>query len=306
MGERRLVVGLGPVPPASVEPTLGDGVEFRPEPTPEDLARAEGAIVRAAVPVGEEQLAAMPRLRVLARTGVGTDLVDLDAAARRGIPVAVTPGSNTHAVAEGAFAHLLHLVKRLAPLTELVRGGGWAERASIPVGDLEGATLGIVGYGRIGRRVRELAAAFGMDVLAYDPVAEVPDEIRTERLEDLLGAADAVTLHLPLLERTRHLIDAAALGRMREGAFLVNVSRGGLVDEDAALAALESGRLAGLGLDAFDPEPARPHPLYRHPATVLTPHVMGLSARAAEATFVQAAEAVRAVFDGGAPAATAR
>ncbi|WP_129660471.1 NAD(P)-dependent oxidoreductase [Rothia halotolerans] len=305
MGDRRVVVGLGPVPPGSVEPLLGEDIDFRPEPTAEDLALAEGAIVRAAVTVGEDELAAMPRMRVLARTGVGTDQVDLDAAARRGIPVAVTPGTNTHAVAEGAFAHLLHLVKRLAPLTELIRSGGWAERTSIPVGDLEGATLGIVGYGRIGRRVHALAEAFGMTVLAHDPVAEVPPAIRAGSLEELLAASDAVTLHLPLLEQTRHVIDAAALSRMREGAILVNVSRGGLIDEDAALAALESGRLAGLGLDAFDPEPARPHPLYRHPATVLTPHVMGLSARAAEATFVAAAQAVRAVLDGGAPAATA-
>ncbi|GAB3044112.1 hydroxyacid dehydrogenase [Sediminivirga luteola] len=301
-GPERLVVGLGPVPPSAVEPVLGD-VVFVPEPGPEELAAAEGAIVRASVTVGETELAAMPRLRVLARTGVGYERVDVEAAARRGIPVAITPGSNTNAVAEGAFAHMLHLVKQLGPLTALIRDGGWDERAAIPVGDLEDATLGIIGYGRIGRRVHHLADAFGMRVRAYDPAAEVPGGIRAGTLEELLRGADVVTLHVPLLPATRHLIDAAALELMRPGAVLVNVSRGGLLDEDAVLAALESGRLAGAGLDAFDPEPPAPHPLHQHPRVVLTPHVMGLSRRAAHATFVDAARAVRAVLDGGTPAA---
>lgn len=301
---RPVVVGLGPVPPDVVAPVLGD-VEFVAEPDAADLAAAQGAIVRAAVQVGVEQFDAMPSLKVIARTGVGVDDVDVAEATRRGIPVAITPGANTNAVAEGALAHILHLVKSLGPLTTLIREGGWAERTSIPVGDLEGATLGIVGYGRIGRRVAHLAQAFGMRVLAHDPVAPVPAEQDAGGLQALLAASDVVSLHLPLLDSTRHLVDAAALARMRPGAVLVNVARGGLVDEDAALAALESGHLGGLGLDSFDPEPAQPHPLHAHPRTVLTPHVMGLSTRAAHATFVDAATAVRAVLDGGSPAAVA-
>lgn len=299
------VVGLGPVPADVVEPVLGEDVVFVPEPGPEDLAAAEGAIVRAAVKVGQEQLEAMPALRVIARTGVGVDDVDIEAATRRGIPVAITPGANTHAVAEGAMAHLLSLVKSLGPLTTLIREGGWAERTGIPVGDLEGATLGIVGYGRIGRRLHSLAEAFGMRVVAIDPVADVPAEIDAHTLPELLDLSDAVSLHIPLTPDTRHIIDADALARLRPGAFVINTARGGLVDEDAALAALESGRLGGIGLDSFDPEPATPHPLYQHPRTVLTPHVMGLSAHASQATFLAAAEAVRAVLTGGTPAATA-
>ncbi|MGO1319911.1 MAG: NAD(P)-dependent oxidoreductase [Galactobacter sp.] len=301
---RPVVVGLGPVPADVVTPVLGD-VEFVSEPTAADLARAQGAIVRAAVNVGVEQLDAMPSLRVIARTGVGVDDVDVAAASERGIPVAVTPGSNTNAVAEGALAHMLHLLKSLGPLTELIRSGGWAERTQIPVGDLEDATLGIVGYGRIGQRVAQLATAFGTRVLAYDPVAPVPADLDAG-LQELLANSDIVSLHVPLLESTRNLIDAEALSRMKDGVVLINVSRGGLVDLDAALDALETGRLGGLGLDSFEPEPATPHPLYDHPRVVLTPHVMGLSAKAARATFIDAARAVRAVLDGGAPAAIAQ
>lgn len=302
---RDVVVGLGPVPNEVVGPVLGDGVEFVTEPGQGDLHRAHGAIVRAAVTVGESEMATMPNLRVIARTGVGVDDVDVAAATRRGIAVAITPGANTHAVAEGAFAHILHLVKSLGELTTLIRAGGWDERTIIPVGDLEDATLGIVGYGRIGRRVHRIADAFGMKVVAYDPVADVPGDHDADTVDNLLRQADIVTLHVPLLESTRNLVDAAALHTMRDGAILVNTSRGGLIDEDAALAALESGKLRGLGLDSFAPEPAGPHPLYQHPRTVLTPHVMGLSAKAGRATFIDAARAVRAVLDGGHPAATA-
>lgn len=302
---RHVVIGLGPVPPEEVETVLGPDVDFVAEPGPQDLAVAEGAIVRAAVTVGEAELECMPELKVIARTGVGVDDVDVPAAQRRGIPVAITPGTNTNAVAEGAFAHILHLVKSLDPLTRLVREGRWAERSGVPVGDLEGATLGIVGYGRIGRRVAHIARAFGMEILAYDPVAPVDPEIRAETVEELLKGSDVVSLHLPLVEQTRNLIDRDALATMRPGAVLINVSRGGIVDENALLEALEEGRISGAGLDAFDPEPAQDHPLYHHPNTVLTPHVMGLSKNAASATFHDAAVAVRAVLDGGQPAAVA-
>lgn len=305
MGDTTTVVALGPVPGDIVGDELGAGVEFVADPGPGDLKRAEGAIVRAAVTVGEAEMAKMPNLRVIARTGVGVDDVELDAATRRDITVAITPGANTNAVAEGAFAHMLHLVKSLSPLTRVVREGKWEERTTIPVGDLEGATLGIVGYGRIGRRVHRIADAFGMSVIAYDPVADVPGEHDAGTVDNLLGQADVVTLHVPLLDSTRDLIDQTSLNTMKDGVILVNTSRGGLIDEDAALAALEAGKLAGVGLDAFAYEPARSHPLYQHPRTVLTPHVMGLSAKSARTTFIDAAKAVHAVLHGRPPAATA-
>ena len=305
MSRRPVVVALGAVDAALVAGVLGDGVEFVARPGPEELAAAEGAIARADAVVDAVLLARAPRLRVVARTGVGVDLVDVAEASARGIAVVITPGSGTRAVAEGVLAHVLHLVKRLAPLTRLVRDGDWADRGRVPVGDLDGATIGIVGYGRIGRRVGELTAAFGMRVLAHDPVSPPPAEVACPDLVELAGAADVLTLHAPLTEATHHLVDAGLLARVRPGAVLVNCGRGGLLDLDAALAALESGRLAGVGLDVFDPEPPPHHPLFDHPDVVLTPHLMGLTRRATAATFAAAARGVGDVLAGRRPAALA-
>jgi D-3-phosphoglycerate dehydrogenase len=305
MPDRPMVVALGQVDPALVAGVLGDGVSFVPDPGAEDLAVAVGAIARADAVVDAAFLDRAPRLRVVARTGVGVDLVDLEAASARGVAVVVTPGSGTRAVAEGVLAMALHLVKRLGRLTSLVRNGGWAERAGIAVGDLDGATIGIVGYGRIGRRVGELAAAFGMRVLAYDPVSPPPDGVGCPDLAELAEASDVLTLHAPLTEATYHLVDAGLLGRIRPGAVLINCGRGGLLDLDAALAALESGRLGGIGLDVFDPEPPPHHPLFDRPDVVLTPHVMGLTRRATAATFAAAARGVAEVLAGRRPAALA-
>jgi D-3-phosphoglycerate dehydrogenase / 2-oxoglutarate reductase len=303
--DRPVVVALGRVDPTLVAGALGDGVSFVAEPSAADLAVAVGAIARADAVVDAALFDRAPRLLVVARTGVGVDLVDLQAASARGITVVITPGSGTRAVAEGVLALALHLVKRLGPLTALVREGRWAERSKVQVGDLDSATIGIVGYGRIGRRVGELAAAFGMRVLAHDPFSPPPAEVNCPDLGALAAASDVLTLHAPLTSETRHLVDEAFLARMRPGAVLVNCGRGGLVDLDAVLAALQAGRLAGVGLDVFDPEPPRHHPLFDHPDVVLTPHVMGLTRRATAATFADAARGVLDVLAGRQPAAVA-
>jgi D-3-phosphoglycerate dehydrogenase / 2-oxoglutarate reductase len=234
--DRPVVAALGPVDPALVTGALGDDVRFVPDPSEADLATAAGAIVRADAVVDAAFLGRVPRLRVLARTGVGVDLVDLPAASARGIPVVITPGSGARAVAEGVLALALHLVKRLGPLTELVRQGRWAQRGQVPVGDLEGGTIGIVGYGRIGRQVGELATAFRMRVLAYDPLDPPPGQMACPELAELATASDVLTLHVPLTKQTQHLVDATLLDRVRPGAVLVNCGRGGLLDLDAALA----------------------------------------------------------------------
>ena len=305
-GGRAVVVGLGKVEPDLVTGVLGDAVEFVAEPTETDLAAAVGAVVRADAVVDAAFLDRAPRMRVLARTGVGTDLVDLDAATARGVAVVITPGSGTRAVAEGVLAHTLALVKRLAPLTKLVSGGRWAERdAGGPIGDLDGATIGIIGYGRIGRRVGELATAFGMRVLAYDPFAPPPAEVACTDLDDLVAASDVLTLHVPLTPQNHHLVDTAFLARTKPGAVLVNCGRGGLVDLDAALAALESGQLSGVGLDVFESEPPVHHPIFDHPSVSLTPHLMGLTRRATAATFADAARGIDDVLAGRQPAAVA-
>ena len=303
--ELPVVVGLGPVDPAQVSSVLGGRCRFVPEPTEADLAQAQGAIARAGARVDDELLARTPRLRVVARTGVGVDLVDLHAATTRGIAVVITPGAGTTAVAEGAIAMAMHLVKRLGRLTTLVRSGQWEARGAVDVGDLAGSVLGVVGYGRIGQRAAVLGAALGMEVLAYDPVSEPPAGLRCPDLPDLVSRSDVITLHLPLLESTRRVVGPDLLRHVKPGAVLVNCGRGGLLDLDAVYAALQDGRLGGVGLDVFDPEPPEHHPLFDHPDVVLTPHLMGMSRRASAATFIDAARGVVDVLTGHRPAAVA-
>jgi D-3-phosphoglycerate dehydrogenase / 2-oxoglutarate reductase len=301
----QIFVALGSVEADLVEPVLSPHQQLVQNPTDADLARADAAIVRAAYRVDRELLDRMPALKVIARTGVGTDLVDVREANRRGIPVVITPGSNTASVAEGVYSHLLALVKKLSTLTALVREGRWEQRSDVAVGDLEGFTLGIVGYGRIGRRVARIAEAFDLNVLAYDPFAEVPADIRCGTVEELLARSDFSTLHVPLTPENRNLINAERIALMPTGAVLINCSRGGLVDLDAANDALSSGHLAGLGLDAYDPEPPTHHPVYDHENVVLTPHLMGFTRQGMAHTVRDAAKGAVDVLAGRTPAAVA-
>ena len=299
-------MGLGKVEPDLVTGVLGGDIEFVAEPTDADLAVAQGAVVRADAVVDKAFLDRTPQMRVLARTGVGTDLVDLETATARGIAVVVTPGSGTGAVAEGVIAHAMALVKRLGQYTTLIREGRWAQRtAGGPPGDMDGATIGIIGYGRIGRRVGELAAAFGMRVLAYDPFAPPPAEVACSDLDELVATSDVLTLHVPLTAENHHMVNGEFLGRAKPGAVLINCGRGGLLDLDAALAALESGQLSGVGLDVFEPEPPAHHAIFDHPGVTLTPHMMGLTRRGTELTFADAAQGVVDVLAGRKPAAVA-
>ncbi len=246
---------------------------------------------------------AHPGLRVIARHGTGLDEVDLAAARARGIPVFRTPGANAGAVAEHALAVLLALCKDLRPLGETVAAGGW--RDQVRVRDVEGMRLGLVGLGLIGRRVARLAQAFGMEVLAWSPTAApdvAPGVRRLPDLHALLPHCEALSLHCPLLPETRHLLDAAGMARLPEGAFVVNTSRGGLLDEAALLAALERGHLAGAALDVFEEEPPpADHPLRRHPRVLVTPHVAGVTPGSLDRMGVMAAECILAVLQGREP-----
>lgn len=292
-----VVVGLGKVPAEQMRTILGEGYSFIADPTELDLARAEAAIVRAEYALNEAAFETMPNLKLAVRTGVGVDRVDLKAATAAGVAIAITPGANSHAVAEGALAMMLSLTKKLAPLTELVRKERWATRDEMIPGDLEGATLGLIGYGRIGKRVAELSQAFGMKVIAYDPAAEVPIELKAFSLAELLRDSNFISVHVPLTDQTRNLISTKEIEQLPDHAIIINVSRGGIVDLDAAHDALVSGKLAGMGLDSFDPEPAVWHKCFDLPNVVLTPHVMGLSKRAREQTFEAAANAIRHFFE---------
>jgi D-3-phosphoglycerate dehydrogenase / 2-oxoglutarate reductase len=300
-----VVVGLGRVDPALVSEVFTGCCRFVADPIDADLREAQGAIARADATVDAALLDRAPRLRVVARTGVGVERVDLDAANARGIAVVVTPGTGATAVAEGAIAMAMHLVKRLGRLTNLVRSGRWDDRGSVAVGDLAGSTLGVVGFGRIGQHAAALGAALGMKVLAYDPVAEPPAGYRCGTLAELLSRSDVITLHLPLTPDTHHLINTENLGLTKPGAILVNCGRGSLIDNDAAYQALVAGRIAGVALDVFDPEPPQHHALFDHPDVVLTPHLMGLSTRATAATFTAAATGVMDVLNGRDPVSVA-
>ncbi len=241
-------------------------------------ADVDAVVVRANGRVGERLLAGAPRLRVVARHGVGLDNVDVEACTRRGIWVVHTPLANVEAVAEHAVGLMLAAAKRIVEGDRAVRAGEFAGARLRLVGwELFGRTLGIVGFGRIGQRVAAIArAAFEMTVLFTDILAreEAAARVAARRvpLDELLGRSDVVSLHVPLTDRTRHLIDAAALARMKPGAVLINTARGGVVDEAALTEALRAGRLFA-GLDVFAGEPLPPEsPLVRLSNVVLTPH----------------------------------
>jgi phosphoglycerate dehydrogenase-like enzyme len=307
--ERGPILALGPVDALVTDRlrAFGEIVEAGRDARTlaEVLPEAIGLIARGNSVVDRPLIASAPRLRVIGRSGIGVELVDLAAASARRIPVVVTPGAGSNAVAEGALALILHLVKRLGVLTELVREGRWAERESVELGDLEGATLGIVGLGRIGRRLAELCTVLDMRILAFDPYVDRATAaalgVELTDLARLAASADVISLHAPLTAQTTHLVDAGLLARVRPGTVLVNCGRGGLLDLDAVHAALLDGRLCGVGLDVYEPEPPPPggHPLFQHPAVVLTPHVLGLSRRGRRRTFEEMADGMAAVLAGG-------
>jgi glyoxylate reductase len=244
----------GPPPPAALR---------------ERAASADGLLTMLTDRVDAELLDACPRLRAVANLAVGTDNIDLDAAAERGVPVGNTPGVLTDATADLALALLLALTRRLPEGAARVREGRWGtwQPAQDLGSDLAGATLGIVGWGRIGQAVARRAEAFGMHVTHSSRSSGVP-------LEQLLEQADAISLHTPLTPATRHLIDAAALARMKPSAHLVNTARGGIVDQAALREALIAGEIAGAALDVTDPEPLPAgDPLLDAPNLVVVPHI---------------------------------
>jgi len=223
------------------------------------------------------------RLKVISRYGSGVDRVDLAAARERGIVVATTPGANAVAVAELTLGLMFALARGLPGLDRTVRAGQWPRRQGLEV---TGKTLGIVGVGAIGTEVAVRAQGLGMTVLGYDPVVAadhlVALGIRPAGLRELLAESDVVTLHVPLLDTTRHLIDAAALAAMKPGVLLINTARGGLIDEAAAAEALRTGHLGGLALDAFAVEPPAGSPLFAYDNVIVTPHTGAHTAEAVE------------------------
>src|SRR5690606_979630 len=251
--------------------------------------------------------AAGPALRVVAQAGAGYDNVNLAAARARGVWVTNAPGALTEATADFAFALLLAVARRLPEAERTVREGrwtGWHPDGLLGL-ELHGATVGVVGLGKIGAALARRCEGFGMAVLYWSRAPEPEAEARGWRssdLDDLLARADAVSLHVALTDETRGLLDRRRLGLMRPGAILVNTARGGVVDQDALVEALQSGRLGGAGLDVTEPEPLPPHhPLLACPGALVTPHIASATAVTRSRLAAVAAENVRAVAEGRRP-----
>ncbi|HKV90363.1 MAG TPA: hydroxyacid dehydrogenase [Thermoplasmata archaeon] len=245
------------------------------------LAEAWGLIVRSRTKVTADLIAKSPNLTIVARAGVGVDNVDLPAATARGIRVVNAPSAATAAVAELTVAFLLLLARGLYLRIAETKSGTWKRGEN--GGELRGKTVGFVGYGRIAREAAQRLVPFGVTPLAYDPfVPSSPDGTTMVELDELLARSDFVSLHAALTPENHHLLDARRIGRMKPGAFLVNVARGPLVDEAALLTALDGGALGGAALDVFEVEPPARAQLLGHPKVLATPH-LGASTREGQA-----------------------
>lgn len=236
----------------------------------------------------------LPDLKVIARCGVGYDRVDVAAATEMGKVLTITPNSNHEAVAEQAFALILGVTKRVAEGDRLVRAGGWTSQLTKPI---RGRTLGLIGLGRIGRSTAVRGVALGMKVVAHElyPDRDFVEKHGIELLEvdDLLARSDFVSLHCPLNEETRGMVNADFLAKMQPGSTLINTARGGLVKETDLVASLESGHLYGAGLDVFESEPPEPdNPLFAFDNVVLSPHLAGTDEMSMAGMLTEAAQSI--------------
>lgn len=264
------------------------------------LKGVQGLLVRSATKVTAEVLAGAPDLRVVVRAGTGLDNVDRAAADARGVLVRNTPNANSVSVAEITFALLLGLERHVASAAADLRAGRW-EKSKYQGREINGRTLGIVGFGRIGREVATRARAFGMHVIAYDPLVKTApagfDWVRIADYDTVLRECDVLTLHVPLNEGTRHSLSTREFGLMKPDAVLVNASRGGVVDEVALHAALSTGRLRAAATDVFEKEPASAdHPLLALPNVLALPHLGASTSEAQQRAGLDAADELLTVL----------
>ena len=284
-------------PHTRIEVVVGNRVALE-----HNLGQAEALLVRSETRVTEVLLDSAPRLRVIGRAGAGVDTIDVAAATARGIVVVNAPGGNAVAAAEHTLALMFALARRVAAADASLKRGEWS-RSSYIGSELSGKTLGLNGLGRVGSEVARRAQGLDMRVIVFDPY--VPDEhvqrigLEPVELNELLASSDFVSLHVPLTEATRGILNAERIAAMRPGAFVINCARGGLVDEPALLAALDEGRLDGAGIDVFTTEPVPAgDPLPRHPKVVATPHLGASTVEAQANVATQVAHEVLAVLAG--------
>jgi D-3-phosphoglycerate dehydrogenase len=273
------------------------------------VKQADAVVLRTGIRMSADLIECSSRLTAISRTGAGIDNVDIDSATRKGVIVSSSLGANTYTVAEHTIALILALSKQLPLLDRETRSGNFKIRYSYLPRDLRGVILGTIGFGRIGREVANTCLqAFGMKVLAFDPyLSETIKEqdrswVRFCELEELIERADIVTIHIPLTEETKGLIDSQRISRMKKNALLVNTSRGGIIDERALADALISGNLGGAGIDVFSHEPLTiTDPLLAAPSTILTPHAAALTNDCVKRMAVMAAQRLIDQFDGFIP-----
>jgi D-3-phosphoglycerate dehydrogenase len=278
------------------------GIEMSDEELAEAIAGYDAILIRSATKLTAELIERAERLKVIGRAGTGVDNVDIAAATKRGIIVANAPESNSVAAAEHTLALALALFRNVPRANASLAAGRW-ERSSFKGSELYGKTLGVLGFGRIGQLVAKRAQAFDMRVVAFDKFvsAERFRELGVEglgSLEELFGRADVVTVHVPKTPDTVNLIDAEAIAAMVEGVRIVNCARGELVDLDALLAGLESGKVGGAALDVFPSEPFTEHPIFAREDVVVTPHLGASTAEAQDRAGVVTAEQVTAALTG--------
>ncbi|RKX34961.1 MAG: phosphoglycerate dehydrogenase [Verrucomicrobia bacterium] len=263
----------------------------------------DAIVVRSETQINRMVIEAASRLRVVGRAGVGVDNIDVEAATERGIVVMNTPTGNSVATAELTFTHMLCGARPVPQAVAMMREGKW-DRKGFSGMELYRKTLGIVGLGRIGSEVARRAQAFGMRVVAHDPFL-APSRAKAMQIEclafdALLAVSDYITVHMPLTEGTRHLIDAAAFEKMKDGVRIFNCARGGIIDEAALLAAVNSGKVAAAGLDVFEDEPpGADSELRGHPRILLTPHLGASTIEAQESVGIEIAEAITEALSGG-------
>ncbi|GJQ08429.1 hypothetical protein GpartN1_g220.t1 [Galdieria partita] len=281
--------------------------DLSPEELLQIIGEYEALIVRSGTKVNKELLSAGKRLKVVGRAGVGVDNIDLKTATERGILVVNAPTGNCVAAAEHTIAHICALSRYITQADASIKQGKW-ERNTLVGSSLEGKTLGVVGLGRIGREVARRAKGLGMKVIAHDPYTSEETArslgIKLEPLSVVVSKGDFVTLHVPLIDSTKNLLSRDLISKMKPGARVLNIARGGLIDEEALLEALEEGRLAGAGLDCFVTEPPSKAPesasnsLAKHPKVLATPHLGASTVEAQLDVSLEIAEAVSAALHG--------
>lgn len=288
------------------ELTVYDRTPFA-DGTQEIMRRAKGAeiVITNKTPISAETLAALaPELRYIGVLATGYNVVDVAAAAARGIPVCNIPTYGTTAVAQFVMALLLELCHHVGDHSRTVRQGDWSRCPDFcywntPLVELAGKTFGVIGYGRIGRAAAKLAAAFGMEVLAYDAFAAGDETARMVTLDELLAQSDVISLHCPLFPETRGIINRDTIAKMKDGVLLINTSRGPLVAEEDLAEALASGKVAGAGLDVLSVEPARAdNPLLKQQNCLITPHIAWAPKESRQRLMDIAVANLRAFLDG--------